>query len=53
MSVQRAKLPDLVLTFLRIGARAFGGRGAALALIERELVDAPASGPRAPRSEGR
>ena len=32
-------LRDLVLTHLRIGALAFGGLGAALALLQREFVD--------------
>lgn len=38
--VDRSTLPPLVLTwvFLRLGATAFGGLGAALALLERELV---------------
>ena len=41
VSKQRRKLPALALgwVFLRIGATAFGGLGAALAIIERELVD--------------
>ena len=35
---QLHRVPALGYIFLRIGAAAFGGLGASLALIERELV---------------